>query len=84
MVEILCGVTSSLRQGMQETTAYTEVDHRRPKLGGAIYKTLYESLTRFRRLLENGPKYKNKDELPYLRKRSGCFGAFRSILSFEF
>ena len=62
MVEILCGVTSSLRQGMQETTAYTEVDHRRPKLGGAIYKTLYESLTRFRRLLENGPKYRNKDE----------------------
>ena len=26
----------------------------------AIYKTLYESLTRFRKLLENGPKYKNK------------------------
>ena len=55
-----------------------------PTGGPSLGCDLYESLTRFRRLLENGPKYKNKDELPYLRKRSGCFGAFRSILSFEF
>ena len=50
--------------------------HRRPKLGMLlIYNTLHESLARFRKLLENGPKYKNKDELPNCRcvlMHSGC------------
>ena len=32
------------------------ITHRRPKLWGAIYKTLYESWTQFRKLLENDPK----------------------------
>ena len=46
----------------------------------AIYKTLYESLTRFRTLLGNGPKLRNKNDLvPHFRcvlMRSGCFWGF--------
>ena len=53
----------------------------------AIYKTSYESLTRFRKLLENAPRYKNNDDLPFcrcVRKRSGCFwGCFERFLSFH-
>ena len=30
--------------------------HRRPKIGLPFIKTSYESLTQFRKLLENGPK----------------------------
>ena len=46
-----------------------------------IYKTLYESLTRFRKLLENGPKYKNKDYLPYCRCVFMCSGCFWGVSS---
>ena len=45
----------------------------------AIYKTLYESLTRFLELL------KNKDDLPHCRcvlVRSGCFWGVSSDFGF--
>ena len=48
---------------------------------GTIYKTLYESLTRFRKLLGNGPKYKNKDELPYCRCVFMGYGCFWGVSS---
>ena len=38
-------------------------DHRRPKLG----MQFIESLIQFCKLLENGPKYKRKDDLPHCR-----------------
>ena len=49
----------------------------------AIYKTLYESLTRFRKLLENGLKM-NKDDLPYFRCVLGVSGRFKRFSSCTF
>ena len=45
--------------------------------------TLYESLTRFRKLLETGPKYKDKDDLPHcccVLMRSGYIWGISSDL----